>query len=117
MRILVCGGRDFDDAALLERTLNNLHATLIIHGGARGADRLSGMWASLHGVECIVFPAMWARDGKAAGPIRNQAMLVNGRPDLVVGFPGGNGTADMVRRAIKAGVAVMDLRTQEKGLF
>lgn len=108
-RILVCGGRDFNDAALLEQTLNDLEPRLIIEGGARGADALARSYAMLHGVELQSYPAMWDRDGKAAGPIRNQAMLINGRPDLVIAFPGGRGTADMVRRARAAGVPVSEI--------
>ncbi len=50
-------------------------------GGARGADRLARVWAQLGGIEVETHPAQWERDGKAAGPIRNRAMLVNGRPD------------------------------------
>jgi hypothetical protein len=48
--------------------------------------------------------ADWEKLGRSAGPIRNQAMLDEGRPDLVVAFPGHHGTADMVRRARAAGV-------------
>lgn len=54
------------------------------------------------------FPADWHRDGKAAGPIRNRRMLLEGMPDLVVAFPGGRGTADMVRRARAAGIEVVE---------
>ena len=46
----------------------------------------------------------WKKYGKKAGPLRNQQMLEEGKPDLVVAFPGGNGTADMVRRAKKANI-------------
>ena len=57
-----------------------------------------------------IFPADWIRHGRAAGPIRNEQMLREGCPDLVVAFhddPGlGRGTADMVRRALAAGVPV-----------
>ena len=47
-----------------------------------------------------------ATPGRSAGPIRNQAMLDEGRPDLVVAFPGHHGTADIVRRARAAGIKV-----------
>jgi len=52
------------------------------------------------------FDAEWHRHGKRAGPIRNQRMLEEGQPDLIVAFPGGHGTADMVRRARQAGIEV-----------
>jgi hypothetical protein len=44
-----------------------------------------------------------------AGPLRNYQMLEEGKPDLVVAFPGGGGTKDMVRRAVKAGVSVHEV--------
>jgi acyl-CoA synthetase (NDP forming) len=55
------------------------------------------------------FPANWKKHGKSAGPIRNQLMLDVGKPDLVIAFPGGSGTADMIRRARKAGVPVKEI--------
>lgn len=110
-RVLVCGGRDFNDASLFERTLNGLpeRPRMVIQGGANGADRLARWWATFNHVEVETYTAQWQRDGKAAGPIRNQAMLINGRPDLVIAFPGGRGTADMVRRARAAGVEVREI--------
>jgi hypothetical protein len=47
--------------------------------------------------------------GKTAGPLRNQRMLDEGKPDLVVAFPGGGGTKDIVRRAVKAGLALHEV--------
>ena len=98
MRILVCGGRDFVDYERLERVLDASGATLIIHGGARGADSLAGAWAKKRNVPVLVFYADWSV-GRKAGILRNQKMLDEGKPDKVIAFPGGRGTADMVRRA------------------
>lgn len=113
MRVLICGGRNFDDLPFLDRTLDAIHAkrriSSVIHGGARGADSMAHFWAGASGIAIDVYHANWDRDGKAAGPIRNQRMLNEGKPDLVVAFPGGPGTADMVRRAEKAGVEVVRL--------
>lgn len=110
MKLLVCGGRDYSNHAALERALLHLHGrrpiTLLIHGDAPGADRLAARIADLHGIPTMAFPADWSGLGKAAGPIRNQQMLDEGRPDGVMAFPGGSGTADMVRRAIAAGLKV-----------
>lgn len=112
-RVLVCGGRDFTDAALVERALGTLAKTTvidcIIEGNQRGADRIAGYWARRHRIPDLKFNADWTKHGKAAGPIRNQQMLDKGRPDLVVAFPGGTGTADMVRRARAAGVEVIEV--------
>lgn len=111
MRILVCGGRDFTNRQTLEIVLWNYltKVTAIIHGDARGADRMAGVWANTHNIEEIRFPADWNKYGKSAGPIRNEQMLIEGRPDLVIAFPGGVGTADMVNRAKKAGVKVIEI--------
>lgn len=106
MKVLVCGGRSFDDWSLLNRTLININPTEIIHGRAHGADALAFAWAEINRVKATAVPAEWGKHGKAAGPIRNQQML-DMEPDLVVAFPGGKGTADMVRRAKKAGVRVL----------
>ena len=112
MRVLVCGGRDFDDAFCLADRLAELHQqrpfSLLIHGDARGADHLAGCWAFYTGVPVIRFPADWRKHGPAAGPIRNRKMLVEGKPDLVVAFPGGKGTANMVAQAREAGVEVIE---------
>lgn len=114
MRVLVCGGRCFDDEGLVETTLNDLGVTHIIEGGATGADMLACKWARANlggGSEHISqFKARWDAYGKAAGPIRNQEMLDKGKPDLVVAFAGGRGTADMVRRAKRVGIPVKEVR-------
>lgn len=111
MKLLVCGGRDFGDQELFDKTLKRLTSkfrfTTIIHGGARGADHLAGVYAHKQNLRCIVFQANWAKDGRGAGPKRNARMLVEGKPDFVVAFPGGRGTADMVRRSKEAGLPVL----------
>jgi hypothetical protein len=111
-RLLVCGGRDYDDVAFLFRTLDDLHRKHrfvdIVQGGARGADALAKDWAKTHpDIKRWEFKADWKKYGPAAGPIRNQRML-DWRPDLVVAFAGDKGTADMVWRARAAGVEVIE---------
>ena len=111
MRVLVCGGRNFADRALLNKVLDEAHMagpiTTLIHGVAKGADTLAAEWADLRHVPVEGHRADWKRYGKDAGPIRNARMLEQGKPRMVIAFPGGNGTADMVRQARKAGVPVM----------
>lgn len=113
MRLLVCGGRDFTDADYVFRVLDRVHAkrpiSLLIEGGARGADRLARNWAINRGVAYKTENAEWKRYGKAAGFMRNKAMLDIWSPDGVVAFPGGAGTADMVRQADKADITVWEL--------
>lgn len=111
-KVLVCGGRDFDDFEQLNTVLKGIlndrwgEGLTIIHGGARGADRMAGSWAEYHGLEVEVYPADWNRYGKSAGYIRNAQMLEEGEPDLVVAFEGGRGTAMMIKLAKDAGVPV-----------
>ena len=111
-RVLVCGGRGFTQMRWLTRVLDDLDPkpTLIIQGGGFGADACASEWAYKRDVLERQFPADWKKLGRAAGPIRNQQMLDEGRPDLVVAFPGGDGTADMVRRAKAAGVRVIEVQ-------
>lgn len=113
MKIIVCGGRTYDDYATVSRTLDVLDAkeriTVIAHGDAWGADMLADTWALSHVRTVHRYPADWRRHGRAAGPLRNQAMLGAETPDYVVAFPGGDGTADMVRRAREAGIKVIEV--------
>ena len=114
MRVLVCGGRDYRDR---DRVFAVLHALMvksegidaIIEGGARGADRLAREFAKAYSTRCITYEADWDAHGSFAGPMRNKVMLEDGQPDLVVAFPGGAGTRDMVRKARKAGVDVVEI--------
>ncbi len=110
MRVLVCGGRDFADEAHLFSVLDALHAatpiTVVIHGKARGADTLAERWALARDIAVHPYPANWILYGKGAGMIRNRTMLTDGRPDLVIAFRGGNGTANMIGLARAAGVRV-----------
>lgn len=113
LRVLVCGGRKFQDYIRFARAMRAIEAargpfTVVIHGGAAGADWCAHLWASspVGRTKEIEFPADWKTHGRKAGPIRNQQMLDEGKPDLVIAFPGGRGTADMVNRARKAGVPV-----------
>jgi hypothetical protein len=109
-RVLVCGGRDYDDSIHVCDVLGKLHETspisLVIEGGARGADAYARAWAESMKVEHVTEHADWEANGRAAGPIRNQTMIEEYSPDLVIAFPGGRGTADMVTRARAHGIRV-----------
>ena len=113
--VLICGGRDFTDEQFLEDKLleyfdENLKGCYIriIHGNAKGADKLAGKFADKYDLFVISYPAKWNLYGLRAGPIRNQQMLDEGEPDVVLAFPTpkSKGTWDMVNRAKKAGVKV-----------
>jgi hypothetical protein len=133
MRVLVCGGRDFGHfnttgpipfkqtvgykqyeflKGYLDTRLNPNQeplpptGTFIIAGGARGADRAAIDWAVVNWVPFQEYPANWEKYGKRAGYLRNVQMLEEGKPDLVIAFPGGKGTAMMINLAKGAGVPV-----------
>jgi hypothetical protein len=110
MRVLVTGGRDFQTVGFLRRVMDGLHTlhpiTLLIHGGARGVDTIVGDRAESRGVPVLAFPVPfdeWVKS-KRAGNRRNFKMLTEGKPDLVVAFPGGTGTSHMVNLAKDRGV-------------
>jgi YspA, cpYpsA-related SLOG family len=130
MIVLVCGGRYFKDRSLLVKTMEILDATRgpivgMIHGYSRGADQLADDWMVYKIAEDKATrgktdrwlarePASWVKYGSAAGPIRNQYML-DAHPGIeaVVAFPGGRGTADMVKRARNKGLEVIEVEKTE----
>ena len=113
MKLLVCGGRDFSDDALMFDILDQIHrkepVTVLIEGGANGADRMARSWAEANKICVMEFPANWSFDGPGAGPIRNNRMLKYGQPDMVAAFPTANskGTWHMVKRAEASGVRLV----------
>jgi len=115
MRVLVCGSRDFDDYDFVWNKIHELDSrlgpfTTLIHGYASGVDSQAAIVAgTLKDCKIIGYRAEWRRYGKRAGPIRNQRMLDEGKPDLVIAFPGGRGTADMKQRARRAGIEVLEI--------
>ena len=116
-KVLVCGGRDYADRDLLFSTLDKFDRiyifTTIITGGAKGADKLAHQWAAKQRIEARVYSADWERHGKMAGMLRNREMLKAENPDLVLAFPGGRGTADMVKISKKAGVEVIEIEDKK----
>jgi hypothetical protein len=116
LRVLVCGGRHYNDRDALFKYLDKTLVggeVAICHGGASGADALADAWAKARGVPCTPYPANWKKYGRRAGPIRNQRMLDDFDPALVIAFPGGRGTADMISKAQDHGVTVFDLTSTE----
>lgn len=122
LRVLVCGGRNYNNRDHIHNVLCDLDAMVgpiscIIHGCASGADSEAFIWSQMVGALHAPFRADWRAHGKAAGPIRNQRMIDEGKPDLVVAFPGGRGTDDMVRRARSAGVEVRVMGAPFTGIY
>lgn len=110
MRVIVCGGRDCQNQLYVFRFLNALRPripiSVVIEGEARGVDTHARIWAESVGVPVVKFPAQWGRYGLAAGSIRNRQMLVEGKAEHVIAFPGGSGTANMIRQAKDARIPV-----------
>ena len=111
LKILVCGGRNYHDWHKVNSVLDTIHhaegVAEIIHGSATGADRLADYWAEKNNVSVKRYPANWRKHGRSAGPIRNALMVDDNDLDLVLAFPGGSGTKNMVNVAKAAGVQVM----------
>lgn len=113
-RVIICGSRDFPDEGLVKREICSLVSQLgdvtIVHGGCpTGADAFADRWALDRGASAVeVHHADWSQ-GKKGGPLRNQAMADKGA-DLCLAFftklEDSRGTADMCRRARKAGIPV-----------
>lgn len=88
MRIAVIGSRGFSDYSFLKEKLDELHSqiniSLIVSGGARGADTLGEQYAKDSEIKTLIFPADWKKYGKRAGYIRNYDIIKN--CDIVVAF-------------------------------
>jgi hypothetical protein len=126
LRVLVTGGRSWEDYdtlaralyALTEGPVSGLHdgglEMTVVHGAARGADSLAARWCrDIAGTipETSVteepHPADWNKHGKAAGPIRNSEMVALGA-NVCLAFPTQDsiGTWDCIRKAVAAGIPV-----------
>jgi ABC-type Fe3+-hydroxamate transport system substrate-binding protein len=125
-RVLVCGGRDFHYQSIVGEIIESVLyeefwktntgsrpwlQDILICGMARGADLAAYSWAQKAGMPVEKYVPNWDKHGRAAGIIRNKEMLEEGKPDLVIAFPGGRGTDNMVSIALKAGVPVHDYRS------
>lgn len=123
MNILICGSRDWNNFATIKKYLEELKNTYelsnqtpnqsitIIHCGCKGADSIAGYLAEKLGFQVRIFKADWTKYWKAAGLKRNQQMLDEGKPNLVVAFhdalEDSKGTLNMVSRAKKVGIKVI----------
>lgn len=114
--IIVTGGREYWDRTTVNNILHTVIETarswnkdrrvMVYYGDATGTDEIANEYVLLRMVydKRISYQkhfADWTRYGRAAGPIRNAVMFAAARPDIVVAFPGGTGTANMVSIARK----------------
>ncbi len=89
--MLVCGGRQYKNYEKIKAEIEKIGAdniAVIIHGDAPGADSLAQRAACELKIPVLPFQAQWWLQGKRAGIIRNRKMLNEGKPDLVLAFPG-----------------------------
>lgn len=100
---------------MFQAVLNNVQkGDVIIHGNCRGADRMADRLVRRLGLEVLPFPVPdeeWELIGKRAGILRNQHMLLAGKPDAVLAFhrdlKNSTGTKDMVARARRARIQIV----------
>lgn len=112
MKILVCGGRNYEKYAefnsIMKMVQDKVDVSMIIQGGAKGADHLALEWADKKVIPCLNVPADWDKYGKSAGFKRNAKMLEY-EPDMIVAFTGGVGTKMMMALGISNNVKVVDV--------
>lgn len=119
-QVILCGGRDYQltgkDYLLLDWLHNQYTFSEVVHGAQTGADSCADDWATRRGIARKPFPVTreaWRLKGPAAGPIRNAAMAAYVRDDaLVLAFPGGRNTRNMVRQAQYRGLEVQYAETE-----
>lgn len=119
-RVIIAGGRDFNDYALLKAKCDNILAAkaskcriIILSGAARGADSLGEQYAREHGYTIEQYPADWNTLGKAAGMIRN-GQMANSADALIAFWDGqSHGTRGMINLAKKKGLLVRVINYKE----
>lgn len=122
-RIIIAGGRDFNDYNLLKKKVNNLisekrktHQIYIVSGKARGADSLGEKYANENGLNIMEFPADWDKHGKSAGYKRNLEMAENA--DALIAFWDGEsrGTKHMIDIAKEKNLLTRIIRYDERNI-
>ncbi|RGO77079.1 SLOG family protein [Enterocloster bolteae] len=124
LRIIIAGGRDFDDFELLyksvekiqldyvDRYFDELSRVCIVSGNARGADKLGELYAKRMGLHIYICPAAWDLYGKSAGYRRNAEMAKfaseDGNIGVLIAFWDGKsrGTKHMIDLAKRYGLKV-----------
>ena len=111
MKVIIAGGRDFDNYKLLKNSCDLILSDYadnleIISGKSKGADKIGEDYAKHRNYPIKEFPANWKLYSKSAGPIRNGEMA--DYADMLIAFWDGKsrGTADMIAQATKKGLIV-----------
>lgn len=104
--LAVTGGRDYTDSHEVDRVMSIIktkanHPFVVLHGNCKtGVDHLVDLWCAKNGIHTLKCDALWDFFGKSAGPKRNTVMS-NLDISMLVGFPGGTGTHDMIGKCEK----------------
>jgi hypothetical protein len=119
MRTIIAGSRSITGLRQVKEAVDKSEfiITEVISGGARGVDRLGEEYARQAGIDLVIFPANWTKNGKAAGHIRNERMAQyaiedKGRPGGLIAVWDGmsRGTQSMIRYANDLGLKVFIFR-------
>lgn len=117
MKLAVVGSRGFNNYGLLKHKLDVIHEkrgiTLIVSGGAKGADSFAEQWAKENSVPTKIFYPEWDKHGKKAGYIRNVEIVQNS--DALIAFWDGvsKGTEHSINlaRAQEIPVSIIEYET------
>lgn len=120
-RVIIAGGRDFDNYDLLKRKMDHLLSETVepiqvVCGQARGADSLGQLYAKDRGYEVRYYPANWDYYGKKAGMLRNEQMAQNA--DALVAFWDGKsrGTKNMIENAEKYNLKIRIIKYERRAM-
>lgn len=111
-KLVVAGGREFNDYPLLKERLDfflmdvDIKDIEIVSGKARGADFLGERYAEENGILIKEFPADWDTHGKRAGYIRNSEMASYGTHCVVFWDGVSKGSKMMIELAKRKGLVV-----------
>ena len=107
MKVAVIGSRGFTHYELVKETLSKLEITLIVSGGAKGADTLGEQYAKENNIPTKIFLPDWTKHGKCAGMLRNTDII--NEADIVVAFWDGSskGCKDSITKAQKQNKKVL----------
>lgn len=106
MKVAIVGSRSFNNREWLYAELDNFQKangffTVIVSGGASGADTIAADYAHERGIDTQIIKPEWQKYGAGAGIIRN-AEIVR-QSDIVIAFWDGKscGTSSTIKLAQK----------------
>lgn len=116
MRVIIAGGRDYKpsnyERELVKVLLDDLGATEVVSGHARGVDKWGERIGKELGLVIKIFEADWSEQGNSAGPIRNRQMAKYS--DVCIVLTGGRGTNNMYEQATRLNLKRFDLRESRR---